>query len=82
MRGDLDVFSGFNAQANYCPIYKVEAEKTKLESKSIGVAFVTFSNLEIAEKVKKDHQKFLCGRSDIKWLPRLFLDAISSLLLT
>ena len=40
----------------------MEAEKTKLESKSIGVAFVTFSNLEIAEKVKKDHQKFLCGR--------------------
>jgi len=43
---------------------QVEIEKGKLESKSIGVAFVTFSNLEIAETVKKDHKHFLCVSSN------------------
>merc|ERR1719481_1447398 len=38
---------------------KVEQEKVQLQSKAIGVAFVTFANLADAKKVNKDHRKFI-----------------------
>jgi len=38
---------------------KVEQEKVHLQSKAIGVAFVTFASLADAKKVNKDHQKFI-----------------------
>ena len=41
---------------------KVEREQTNLHKKSIGVVFVTFSSLEVATTVKKDHTQFGCGR--------------------
>lgn len=36
---------------------QVEKEQTNLHKKSIGVAFVTFSNLQTAEAVKRDFQR-------------------------
>eukprot|EP00092_Neocalanus_flemingeri_P037163 GFUD01040453.1.p1 GENE.GFUD01040453.1~~GFUD01040453.1.p1 ORF type:complete len:810 (+),score=66.89 GFUD01040453.1:227-2656(+) len=37
----------------------VDSEKIQLQSKAIGVAFVTFANLSEAKKVNKDHQKIV-----------------------
>ncbi len=34
---------------------QVEAEKAKIQDKNIGIAFVTFTQLSEAQKVKKDH---------------------------
>jgi len=42
---------------------RVEEEQSSLHTKSIGVAFITFSSLGMAETVKKDHKKFLCVRA-------------------
>lgn len=37
--------------------HSVEAEKSTLQTKTLGMAFVTFVNLDDAKKVNKDHKK-------------------------
>ena len=57
----LDALNYYQEQEEQLRI-KVEEEQTNLHKKSIGVVFVTFSSLEVATIVKKDHTQFGCGR--------------------